>query len=420
MTTYAEQGSALDGQLAALQASVNHLTILAADQDARLKALEPVIAPPNLKGPTAEPAGPNIMSASTLAGVTLTDKMNALAAGRELSLPPMTYADPDCNRPTNYPVYDYFLAKPAAIHGSGVDKSVLSLPADSLTQGYRRLDAIVEPNTNPYYVMRVDAAAVLEDFTVLGANQGTSANTGKPYSYHGIQLYGTANPTLRRLRIKDVPGSRGVPPDETFAVYGYKITGGFTCEDLVIECSPALEGSSAISCQAGGVLDVVLRRIQVKGRPNGSGWTCFHAAFRSFLVEDFAVDGSLCGLNFEQVVVNGGAAVNNAKDSGIVINRLDVRNPSNRVAGYKHLSIESSKAAGGVSNRVDIHDPVGVNSTNPLGVTISANYGYANVAYGPQAQRGADIHLWMGSTERNDLIKWMRTAGAPISAATVA
>lgn len=363
----------------------------------------------------AEPTGPNIVSASTLPGATLTKKMDSLPAGKALSLPAVVYADRDCIRPSNYPVYDYFLAKPSAIVGSGPGRSVLSLPANSLTQGYVKLDTIKEPNTNPYYVLRVDKAIQLSDFTVLGSYQGTSTVTKKPYSYHGIQLYQSANPTLRRLRIKDIPGSRGVPPDETFAVFGYKITGRFTCEDLLIDNSTALEGSSGISCSAGGVLDVVLRRIQIKGRPNGSGWTSFNSNYHSFVADDFATDGSLCGLNFEQINVNGGARAHNVKDSGIVIRRLDVRNPSDRSykpGVYAHLSIDSSKAAGGVSNRVDVHDPVGVSIGNPLGVTISATYGYADVPAGPQAQRGADVHLWFGNTERRDLIKWLKTPGA--------
>jgi hypothetical protein len=363
----------------------------------------------------AEPAGPGIVSASSLPGATLTKKMDSLSAGFALSLPPVTYADRDCNRPANWPVYDYFLAKPVAILGSGRGSSVLSLPANSLTQGYVKLDTIKEPQTNPYHVLRVDKAATLADFMVAGSYQGVSAVTGKPYSYHGIQLYQTASPTLRRLRIKNIPGSRSVPPDETFAVYGYRVTGRFTCEDLLIDNAAALEGSSAISCSAGGVLDVVLRRVAVKGRPNGSGWTSFDSTYRSFLAESFATDGSLCGLNFEQINVNGGAKVHNAKDSGIVIRKLDVRNPSERSykpGVYRHLSIESSKTAGGVSNRVDIHDPVGVTASNPLGVTISASYGYAGVPTGPQAQRGADIHLWFGNTERRDLIHWLKTSGA--------
>jgi hypothetical protein len=90
-----------------------------------------------------------------------------------------------------------------------------------------------------------------------------------------------------------------------------------------------------------------------------------------------------------------------------------------------------------VSNRVDIYDqlPEGksVSTTNPFGVTISKTYGYPKsgslVAWGPQAQRGADVHLWVGGTwvetdpatgagkyvggqERPDLIQWTRTQGA--------
>jgi hypothetical protein len=65
-----------------------------------------------------------------------------------------------------------------------------------------------------------------------------------------------------------------------------------------------------------------------------------------------------------------------------------------------------------VSNRFDIHDPIGITASNKFGICISRNYGFAGVPTGPQAQRGADIHLWMGNTERNDLIQFTRTSGA--------
>jgi hypothetical protein len=232
--------------------------------------------PPNLTAPSAEPTGTNIVSASTLAGATLTDKMNALAGGKELSLPTKVYADRDCNRPSNYAVYDYFLAKPAAIHGSGADKSVLSLPANSLSQTYKKIDSIVEPDTNPYYLLRVDGAKVVENIGVKGSDQGTSPVKGKKYSFHGIQLYQTVNPTLKKLHITDISGPDPVPPNETFAVFGYNISGTYTCEDILID-APTLPGSSGISCMAKGTLAVILKRIKVTGHPNGNGWTIFNS-----------------------------------------------------------------------------------------------------------------------------------------------
>jgi hypothetical protein len=262
-------------------------------------------------------------------------------------------------------------------------------------------------------VLRVDNAKIVQDICVRGTNQGT-AKGGKPFSFHGIQLFNTVNPTLKRIKLTDIAGSAGVPPDETFGIYGYNISGTFTCEDIILE-GLTMEGASGISCQSKGTLDVVLRRIQVKGRPNGSGWTIFNTTLNHFEASDFSTDGSLCGLNFEHLNVNGGAKVHNEKDSGIVLNRLDIRNPSDRSykpGVYSHIALDSSAAAGGVSNRVDIHDPIGITASHKFGITISASYGYANVPSGPQAQRGADIHLWMGNTERNDLIAWLKTPGA--------
>jgi hypothetical protein len=357
-----------------------------------------------------EPTGPGLTSVSKLGTGTLNKRMDLLPAGNGITLPPGTISDPDCNYPPNYAVYCYYLAKPTAVIGSGADVSALEMKQGSLTQTYAKIDGIT--TTNPYRLVRVDKA-VVSDLTIRGTNQGTSAKTGKPYSYHGLQFYQSTNPTIRRCRISDVPGSAGVPPDETFSIEAYRCSGLFTVEDVVVD-GPTMEGSSAVTVNGtSGPLGVLLRRVKVSGHPNGSGWTTFNTAFTSWRADDVQTDGSLCGFNFEQVTVNGGAKVNNAQDSGIVIVRPDIRNPSNRIAGYSHLSIDSSAAAGGVSNRVDIHDPIGVTTGHPFGVTIDATYGYGSVVKGPQAQRGADIHLWVAGVERPDLIAWLRTKGAP-------
>jgi hypothetical protein len=358
-----------------------------------------------------EPVGPGLTSVTKLGTGTLNKRMDQLAAGNGITLPPGVISDPDCNYPTNYPVYCYYLAKPTSVTGSSTSASVLEVRAGSLTQTYQKIDSIATPGTNPYRVMRVDKAAV-SDLTIRGTNQGTSAKTGKPYSYHGLQFYGTVNPTIRRCRVTDIPGSAGVPPDETFSVEAYRCSGLFTVEDVLVD-GPTLEGASAVTVNGtGGPLGVLLRRLTVAGHPNGSAWTTYNTALTSWRAEDVRTDGSMVGFNFEQTVVNGGSK---AKDAGIVIVRPDIRNPSNRQypGAYSHLSIEaSSAAASGVSNRVDVYDPVGISTGNPFGVTISAKYGFGAVPSGPQAQRGADIHLWVNGAERPDLILWRRTKGA--------
>lgn len=407
--------SALNTQLKAQDARITKLEAATKPPDP-VKPPTIVCNPPVMTPPASEPTGANIVSITTLGTGDMTKKMDMLAAGKELSLPAGTFSDPDFNRPANYPVYCvYWGAKPAAVHGSGADKTIIQATPNSLTQGYKKLDTIVTPDTNPYRVLRVDKATVVEDVQIKGTMQGTSAKTGKPYSYHGIQFFGTVNPTIRRCKVPDIPGCAGVPPDETFSIEAYKCSGTFSVEDCILD-APSMEGSSAVTINGtGGALGVSLKRIRVTGHPNGSGWTTFNVSLTSFLAEDFYTDGSLCGLNFEQVIVNGGAKVNNAKDSGIVITRQETKNPSDhsyKPGVYSHLAIDSSTAGGGVSNRIDIHDPIGIDANNPYGITISASYGFASVPSGPQAQRGADIHLWMGNTERNDLILWRRTSGA--------
>jgi hypothetical protein len=443
--TYSDAGKQLDqdlsdisGRLTSLSAAItgtnDAVTQLAGSTkqladaiitlDARLKVLEnakptdPVppgisCAPPNMAGPGAEPTGASLTSAGQpSASITLTKKMDAFPANNGLTFGKVNFKDPDCNRPGNYPVYDYYLGgKPTSLQGTSADDSILELPANSLSQGYRSLDTINTPDTNPYYIVRTDNAKLIQDLTVKGNTQGTSPKNGKPYSFHGWQLYGTTDPTLRRVRFIDISGSEGVPPNETFAVFGYNITGTYTVEDCEF-LGKTLEGASAISCMAKGTLKVILRRIKVQNYPNGSGWTIFNTTISSFLAEDFATDNAMSGLNFEQLNVNGGAKVNNAVDSGVVLNRLDIRNPSGRISGYSHISVDSSQAGSGVSNRFDIHDPIGITESNKFGVCISNGYGFANVPKGPQAQRGADIHLWMGNTERNDLLWFTRTSGA--------
>lgn len=379
------------------------LTVAAAGETKTLDYTAPV-----------EPTGADLVSVRSLGTGPLAKRMDLLAAGKGITLPPGVFSDPDMNYPPVYPVYGYYLAKPTKVLGSGVDVSVLEVKPSSLTQTYVKLDTLVEPAPNPYRIVRFDAAQLVQDLTIRGTLQGTSAKSGKPYSYHGVQFFQTVNPTLRRVHLQDVPGSQGVPPDETFSLEAYRCTGLFTVEDVLID-GPNLPGSSGVTVNGTpGALGVLLRRVTMRGHPNGSGWTTFNTKLTSWRAEDFVVDGALCGMNFEHVNVNGGAGVNNAKDSGIVIVRPDIRNPV-KPTWYTHLGIDASGAAGagGVSNRVDIYDPVGISAANPYGVTISAGYGYASVPSGPQKQRGADIHLWVNGVERRDLIRWIRTQGAP-------
>lgn len=381
------------------------LTVASAGESATVTyTLEPV-----------EPTGPGLTSISALGAGTLNKRMDLLPAGNGITLPPGAVSDPDMNYPPNYPVYCFYLAKPTKILGSGRDVSVLEVRAESLTQAYRKLDDIVEPDTNPYRVVRVDKASLVQDLTIRGTFQGMSAKTSAPYSFHGLQFFATQDPTLRNVRLQDVSGSRGVPPDETFSVEAYRCSGTFTLDDVIID-GPTLQGSSGVTVNnTPAPLGVIMRRVSMTGHPNGSLWTTFNTKLSSFLAEDCSADGATCGFNFEHVTVNGGAPAHNEKDAGIVLVRPDIRNPSDKFypGAYSHLAIDASAAGGGVSNRVDIHDPVGVSTSNPFGVTISAGYGYANVPSGTQAQRGADVHLWIGETERSDLLYFRRTHGAP-------
>lgn len=361
-----------------------------------------------------EPTGPGLTSVSKLGTGTLNKRMDLLAAGNGITLPPAVFSDPDMNYPPAYPVYGYYLAKPTSVLGSGVDRSVLEVKAGTLTQTYQKLDALVEPAPTPYRVVRVDKARLVQDLTIRGTMQGTSSKTGKPYCYHGIQFYETVDPTIRRVRITDVPGAGGVPPLETFSLEAYRCSGIFLVEDVLID-GPNLAGSPGVTVNnTPSPLAVVLRRVRMTGHPNGSLWTTFGTRFASWRAEDCSAVGPTCGFNFEHVNVNGGSAVNNAKDSGIVIVRPDITNGAGGPAGL-HLIVDASAAAGagGVSNRVDVYDPIGVSAAAPFCVQISATYGYANVPKGPNAQRGADIHLWVGGVERRDLIRWTRTQGAP-------
>jgi hypothetical protein len=354
-----------------------------------------------------EPFGAGLTSISKLGTGTLNKRMDMLPAGNGITLPPGVVSDPDMAYPPVYPVYGYFLAKPTSVLGSGQDVSVLQVKPSSLTQSYQKIDAITEPNPNPYRVVRFDRAALVQDLTIRGTFQGTSSKTGKVYGYHGVQFYETVNPTIRRVRISDIAGTGGVPPWETFSLEAYRCTGTFLVEDVLID-APTLPCSAGVTVNATpSPLAVVMRRVKVLGHTYGGAWTTFNTQLSRFLAEDWTVDGCVAGFNFEQVNVGGGSKVNNAEGAGIVIRRPDIRRVS-----FSHLTIDAS-VNGGVSNRVDIYDPVGITPSNPFGVVISATYGYANVPPGPNVQRGADIHLWMQGVERPDLIRWIRTKGAP-------
>ena len=86
-----------------------------------------------------EPTGPGLTSVSKLGTGTLNKRMDLLAAGNGITLPPAVFSDPDMNYPPAYPVYGYYLAKPTSVLGSGVDRSVLEVKAGTLTQTYQKL-----------------------------------------------------------------------------------------------------------------------------------------------------------------------------------------------------------------------------------------------------------------------------------------
>jgi hypothetical protein len=88
-----------------------------------------------------EPVGPGLTSVTKLGTGTLNKRMDQLAAGNGITLPPGVISDPDCNYPTNYPVYCYYLAKPTSVTGSSTSASVLEVRAGSLTQTYQKIDS---------------------------------------------------------------------------------------------------------------------------------------------------------------------------------------------------------------------------------------------------------------------------------------
>ncbi|WP_375426004.1 hypothetical protein [uncultured Friedmanniella sp.] len=359
--------------------------------------------------PAVEPTGAGLISATKLAGATLTDKADRLAAGQGLTLPPGIFSAPDFGRPAEiYPAYCHFLAKPAKVLGSGRDVTTLQIDPVSFTQPLHAFDPVKYPlletlpdntSNNFYYLARFDKASEVAGITFLGTDQQVNPKTGRPYFFNGISLYGPQARHLHDCSIVGMPGGKSIPPDETFALQAYKVAGEFRLTDVLVDGLG--KGSSAITWTTGDPnLDVVYDRVTVRGCPNGSGFTQFNQTCRSITFTDVAVDGCTGGANFEQI-----RAAN-----GIKFVRPDIRNSRGSSGGPAyHLSIESNA----YSNRVDIYDPVGITPANRWKVRISLTYGYSIfVPQGPQAQRGADIHLWVGGVERPDLIEWVRTKGA--------
>lgn len=400
--------------------------------------------------PLAQPAGTT--SVATLSGATLSAKNASLGTATSVFLPEGTYSDRDFRRPANSPTFGHFLHMFSGMYGAGRTKTKITLDPGSLnftntTDAEKRLrpriEAIVEPNTIPYYLMRVDRASVLQDLTIEGTPQGIDPLTGVEYSYHGLMFYGTQDPTLRRVVIRHIPGSKGVPPNETFPLYFYRVKGIVTMEDLFLDGDGVASSGVSGQPEPGVPLGVRMNRVKIVGGPNGAGWTSFNREFSlGIRIVDLDTDGSLVGANFENVVVSGGNAAGNLKQGeGIRIVRPRHVNPSGYRSteptwkrAYHHLALDASTLGGtngksvpGVSNRVDVYDPV-LAAGERYKVCISDGYGYQDVPKGGQAQRGSDVHVWtggrwegdpltdearyVGGVERPDLIEFTRSTGA--------
>jgi hypothetical protein len=176
-----------------------------------------------------EPSG--YTSYSSLSGASFFRRVQA-AGGVTVSVPPGTYTLPGFTSVQGDA--DHAASGTAGIIGSGSAQTLITMAAQSSS------GATYSGGTNPYVLGRLNgtgAGGLVQDCTLQGTPQSV-AYTGTSYAapnvYNGLTLTGNGW-TLRRVKIKGIPGNHQAPPGETFGISAFKAYGTLTLENVEID-----------------------------------------------------------------------------------------------------------------------------------------------------------------------------------------
>lgn len=267
------------------------------------------------------------------------------------------------------------------IIGSGSAKTILTMAAQSSSGA---TFAALKGQTNAYEMLRFTLpSGLLEDFT-LQATPQTIANTstgGGANCFGGIMV-NADNWTLRRVKIKGVPGDDKAPPGETFPLSYFKAYGTQIIEDVEIDGQNLSASNFGIngSGTAASAPQFYLqgKRVYSHNNPYSGAVAWWQTNFdpRSFL-DDSVFDLSRCFWNIERCA--GTVTLNRPRIGTLKAATTGWANGKTATAtGIFCESDATWGAAASQAFRFIIRDPRNLNGTVYSGPPIGVQYGSAN------------------------------------------
>lgn len=192
-----------------------------------------------------EPTGSDIVSYRTLSGSTPTARLQSVASGQKVSLPPQTITWNDFGEgvQSSYPTtsgYGVLVTQAGQILGSGIDYTVLQMNQGS-TSKYTQVGG-----TTKLEYFGATSLSVLQDLTLQGVQingayysgaTGTNVTDSDPTTkniYNGFFFNSLDGFTMNRVKVSNIPGSYNAPPGETFGMDIYRCNNS-TFNDIEID-----------------------------------------------------------------------------------------------------------------------------------------------------------------------------------------
>jgi PKD repeat protein len=249
-----------------------------------------------------EPSG--YTSYSTLSGASFFRRL-AAAGGAVMSAAPGTYTLPGFG-PSPITA-DTSVNPTAGFIGAGSAQTIVTMaPNSSSGAAYKA----PKNSTDPYELARLTGTgALLQDFTLLGTPQTiTNTDTSSPHTgdnaYGGLNLTGD-NWTLRRVKVKGIPGNAQYPPGETFPISLFKAYGTVTLENVEIDgqglsaSNFATNGSGVSSSVPPTLLKV--SKLYSHDNPYSGGVAFWQTVFDpASFIDDSTFDNCRCFWNIER------------------------------------------------------------------------------------------------------------------------
>lgn len=241
------------------------------------------------------PTGVGIYPYETLANRgSVSATANQVPAVSQVSFLPGVYEFVDFAdaRSTNYGFGAYFQPMVGGLRGSGVDRTIFRVKANTSTRA-AEIPAQSTGQTNNLSVFRIGGGGsivrspIVSGFTVQGTPQG--------HLYNGPIMYYCTNAQVTDVKVTGIPGNASMQPGETFGINDYRSTGNVYTR---VEIDGQGVGASGFGGNLGSNLTVV--DSSSHHNPYSAGWTCntySNITYRNVS----ATDNGKMGFNFERV-----------------------------------------------------------------------------------------------------------------------